>query len=172
MVRRGEQMATRAFRGEIENKVDAKGRVSVPADFRRIIEKEDSAKKEGECTSFTIVYGDDRLNCLKCYTERAIGELDDCIKSLDRSSEKRKFLEFFFQTKSFRAQLDPSGRLVIPPKLRAKIKLASVASFAGTGDTFEIWNPDAYRDNSEKLQEMFREGPQAKDPMAFLDEVR
>ena len=165
-------MSTRAFRGEIENKVDAKGRVSIPADFRRIIEREDSSKEQGECASFTIVYGDDRLSCLKCYTERSIRELDACIDAMDRSSEKRKFLEFFFQTRSFRAQLDPSGRLVIPPKLRAKINLRSVANFAGRGDTFEIWNPDDYRANSEQLTGMFREGSTAKDPMSILDEIQ
>ena len=58
----------RRFRGESHHKVDAKGRVSIPASFRRVIEQGDPNFIEGLNPELVIVYGDHRRNYLECYT--------------------------------------------------------------------------------------------------------
>ena len=47
----------RRFRGEAENKVDAKGRISIPAPFRRILEEGDPDWSSGLNPNLVIVYG-------------------------------------------------------------------------------------------------------------------
>ena len=66
----------RRFRGESHHKVDAKGRVSIPASFRRVIEAADPNWTDGLNPELVIVYGDHRRNYLECYTMEAIDEVD------------------------------------------------------------------------------------------------
>lgn len=157
-----------AFRGESRNKIDAKGRVSVPADFRRVIELGDPDFPERNVATFTIVFGDRRQKNLKCYTELAIRELDGLIESMPVNSPDRPFLEHYFQTKSVKVQLDPNGRMVLPAMLREKSGLVNLACFAGTGKTFEIWNPADYAEHCEKLENMHWEGSEPMNPLALI----
>lgn len=158
-----------AFRGESTHKIDKKGRVSVPADFRRGIIAGDLNHQLGSHANFTIVYGDNRMNCLKCYTEQDIQEIDEAIASLHTSTQERQFLEFFYQTKSFKVQLDPAGRFIVPQRLKDKVNIENVVCFAGTGTSFEMWNVGAYKKQCTKLESMFRQGGKPKDPQFLLD---
>ena len=158
-----------AFRGETRHKIDQKGRVSVPADFRRGIIGGDPDYQAGSHASFTIVYGDSRQSCLKCYTEESIREIDEAIALMDLASEKRRFLEFFYQTKSFQAQLDPSGRFIMPTALKSKAGIGSEVWFAGTGASFEMWNPGDYETHCNSLEAQYRDGDTAVDPRTLLD---
>ena len=58
----------RRFRGESLHRVDAKGRVSVPAAFRRVLEEGDPDFSRGSSPNFVIVYGGVRGDCLEGYT--------------------------------------------------------------------------------------------------------
>lgn len=160
-----------AFRGENKHKIDQKGRVSVPADFRRGIISGDPDHQLGTTNAiFTIVYGDRRLPCLKCYTEMAIREIDEAIGLMNLASEERRFLEFFYQTKSFKAQLDPSGRFILPQSLKDKVNIGNEVWFAGTGTSFELWSTDAYEDHCQKLENQFtKSGNGSFDPLELLD---
>ena len=111
----------RRFRGEGLNKVDNKGRVSIPALFRRVIEVCDPAWTDGLNPELVIVYGDNRKNFLECYTIDAIDEVDEKINDLPRGSIQRKMLERLFHGQSFPTSVDDTGRLVIPQRLREKI---------------------------------------------------
>jgi len=163
------------FRGEYSHNIDSKKRIAVPADYRRAINEGQVATRRGgkddpdEPPRLTIVYGDDRLECLQCYSEQTIQKIDDSIARLGRATNERKFLEFFFQTRSVTVQLDPTGRLVLAEHLRAKIDLQKSVIFAGKGDSFEIWNPERFQAHQDKLTSMFRDGPHAFDPMALID---
>ncbi len=158
-----------AFRGESKHKIDQKGRVSVPADYRRGIIGGDPDYQTGSHACFTIVYGDSRLKCLKCYTEESIREIDEAIGLMELASKERRFLEFFYQTKSFKAQLDPAGRFILPRPLKDKAQIGSEVWFAGTGASFEMWNPEMYGNRCSELECLFREGGSAVDPLALLD---
>ena len=54
----------RRFRGEFHQKVDGKGRVSIPADFRRVLESGDPSWSDGKAPEFVIVYVDHRRSFL------------------------------------------------------------------------------------------------------------
>ncbi|MEP6065308.1 MAG: division/cell wall cluster transcriptional repressor MraZ [Paracoccaceae bacterium] len=160
----------RRFRGESHHKVDAKGRVSIPASFRRVLEVSDPSWTDGLSPELVIVYGDHRRKYLECYTMEAIEEVDAKIDTLARGSMQRKMLQRLFHGQSFPTSVDETGRLVLPAKLRAKIGLDKEAFFIAAGDTFQIWKPETYE--SEELAETeawLDDLPDDVDPLVFLD---
>ncbi|WP_092366180.1 division/cell wall cluster transcriptional repressor MraZ [Cribrihabitans marinus] len=160
----------RRFRGESHHKVDAKGRVSIPASFRRVLEAGDPNWHSGGNPDLVIVYGDHRRKYLECYTMEAIDEVDAKIDALPRGSMQRKMLQRLFHGQSFPTNVDETGRLVLPAKLRGKIGLEGEAFFIAAGDTFQIWKPETYE--AEELaatEEWLDELPEDFDPLQFLD---
>jgi MraZ protein len=161
------------FRGESQHKVDAKGRVSIPASFRRVLERADPAWREGMPPNLVIVYGPAAQKYLECYTIEAIDEVDDQIASLIRGTPKRQMLERMFYGQSHPTNVDETGRLVLPQKLREKIGLTagSEAYFLSTGDTFQIWNPKTFAAEEAATADLFAQtNPNGFHPLALLDE--
>ncbi|NOC91363.1 MULTISPECIES: division/cell wall cluster transcriptional repressor MraZ [Ruegeria] len=162
----------RRFRGESHHKVDAKGRVSIPASFRRVLESSDPNWQPGDNPELVIVYGDHRRKYLECYTMQAIDEVDAKIDALPRGSMKRKMLQRLFHGQSFPTNVDETGRLVLPAKLRKKIGLEGEAFFIAAGDTFQIWKPETYESEELAATEEWLDGlGDDVDPLQFLDEV-
>lgn len=159
----------RRFRGEGRHKIDAKGRVSIPALFRRVIESCDPNWTEGLAPEMVIVYGDTRKKFLECYTIEAIEEVDRKIDALPRGSMGRKTLERLFHGQSFPTSIDETGRLVLPQRLRDKIGVDKEAYFIAAGDTFQIWNPETFDQDLEKTEAWLEEQPEDFDPLVFLD---
>lgn len=160
----------RRFRGESHHKVDTKGRVSIPASFRRVIEASDPNWKSGENPELVIVYGDQRRNYLECYTMEAIEEVDAKIDALPRGSMQRKMLQRLFHGQSFPTTVDETGRLVLPAKLRNKISLEKEAFFMAAGDTFQLWKPETYeKEELAQTEKWMDELPEGFDPLEFLD---
>ena len=161
----------RRFRGESHHKVDSKGRVSIPASFRRVLEAEDpNWRDDSDNPELVIVYGDHRRNYLECYTMQAIEEVDAKIDALPRGSMERKMLQRLFHGQSYPTNVDETGRLVLPAKLRAKIGLEGEAFFIAAGDTFQIWKPETYEaDEIAKTEAWLDELGEDVDPLTFLD---
>lgn len=162
----------RRFRGESQHKVDSKGRVSIPASFRRVLEASDPNWQHGDNPELVIVYGDARRQYLECYTMEAIEEVDAKIANLPRGSMARKVLERMFNGQSLPTTVDETGRLVLPAKLRSKIGLDKEAFFIAAGDTFQIWNPDTFEDvEAVEAEKLLEELPEGMDPLELLDGV-
>lgn len=157
---------SRRFRGESQHKVDAKGRVSIPASFRRVLEAGDPNWKSGENPELVIVYGDHRRDYLECYTIEAIEEVDAKIDRMPRGSVQRKALQRLIHGQSFPTTVDETGRLVLPAKLRGKIGLDNEAYFMAMGDTFQIWKPETFEDDMGTWAD---ELPDDADPLTYLD---
>ena len=160
----------RRFRGESHHKVDAKGRVSIPASFRRVLESCDPSWTDGLNPELVIVYGDHRRDYLECYTIEAINEVDEKIDRMPRGSMERKMLQRLFHGQSFPTSVDETGRLVLPAKLRRKIGLEDEAFFIAAGDTFQIWKPVTYEKQESARTEAWLDSlPEDFDPLNFLD---
>jgi len=119
----GRFLLIRRFRGESLHKVDAKGRVSVPAAFRRVLEEGDPDFSRGSSPNFVIVYGGVRGDCLEGYTISSISKVDKLISKLPRFSKDREMLERFINTQSTYMQLDETGRIVLSHRLKRKLVL-------------------------------------------------
>lgn len=159
----------RRFRGSDTFKVDAKGRVSIPAPFRRVIEASDPDWREGLRPNIVIVYGNDRQDWLEVYTMRAIEEIDEQIEDMQRGSPERLMLEERMYGQSLEAQIDEDGRLVLSQRLREKIGLTSEAFFISAGDYFKIWKPEVYEGKaSERSKKLAGQYPEDFDPRSLL----
>ena len=129
------------FQGSALNSVDAKGRVSVPAFLRSVIERRGDAR--------TIVLAKhDNFEALSAY-DPAYASLKHA--KLERLAEKQETdpaadLEYARRTMmAFGATeevpYDSSGRIVLPPMMRRKSGIEDLALFIGVGETFQLWNP-------------------------------
>lgn len=162
----------RRFRGESHHKVDTKGRVSIPASFRRVLEAGDPNWTDGLNPELVIVYGDHRRSFLECYTMDAIDEVDTKIAALPRGSQERKILQRLFHGQSLPTSVDETGRLVLPAKLRTKIDLEGEAFFIGAGDTFQIWKPETFEtEEISKTEAWLDQQPEDFDPLIYLDRI-
>lgn len=160
----------RRFRGEFHQKVDDKGRMSIPAQFRRVLESEDPDWSDGKRPEFVVVYGPPKQKYLECYTMTAIAEVDDKIAAMPRGSMDRRMLERLFNGQSQQTNVDETGRIVLPAKLRAKIGLEAEAFYIATGDTFQIWNPETYAaEEGARAEAWLEDYPDDFDPLTLLD---
>ena len=162
----------RRFRGESVHKVDSKGRVSIPAAFRRVLEEGDPDWTSGANPNLVLVYGRKGRNCLEGYSMKSMEEVDDMISALPRYAPEREVLERMINTQSIYAQVDENGRMVLPAKLRDMVGIGAEATFAGMGDKFQIWDPAAFKADEDKLDTWLESRDDAGDPFALLDRQR
>ena len=132
------------FRGEYHQRVDGKGRVSIPALFRRVIEAGDPDWKDGLRPNLVLVYGTEFHKRIDGFTMQAIEEIDRRIHLMKKGSEDRKMLERIYHGHSFPTQIDEDGRIILPQKLREKLGLTDAAYFIGASDRFELWKPETF----------------------------
>ncbi|MGB0696492.1 MAG: division/cell wall cluster transcriptional repressor MraZ [Rhodospirillaceae bacterium] len=127
-------MAIRPFIGTHQNKVDQKGRVSVPAKFRAGI-----AQLGYESI---VVRFDDKRGCLEGSgwdrLERIAEDAPDFVDGDDLDSEDAADLFADFEELNF----DPAGRVVLSEALRGIAGITESAVFRGTGRFFQIWSPE------------------------------
>jgi MraZ protein len=68
--------------------------------------------------------------------------------------------------------VDENGRMVLSQRLRDMIGVRDEATFAGMGDKFEIWEPEAFEADQARIdREMAEEGGE-RDPFALLDRLQ
>ena len=110
-----------SFRGESVHKLDSKGRLSIPAPFRRELEKGDPDFEATKIHRFILVYGHADPSYLECYSIESMARLERKIRKLPQFSDARKNATYTFLTQSMQVELDPTGRIVLPQKLRERI---------------------------------------------------
>jgi transcriptional regulator MraZ len=158
----------RRFRGESTHKVDAKGRVSIPASFRRVLEENDPDWIGGLNPNVIIVYGDKSRDFLEGYSIASMEELERKIEALEDGTPKRRYMERVFSGQSIQTQVDETGRLVLPPKLREKIGITNEAYFIGALKTFQIWQPEAYQSQTDRYDHILSDAGADIDPLSLL----
>lgn len=159
----------RRFRGQDEVKVDPKGRLSIPAKFRRVFEACDPEWETRRRPQLVIVYGPAEWQHLELYTMEAIEEIDAQIGQMTRGSPQRLWLERLMHGTAEDAEIDNDGRLLLPQKLREKIKLDDRAFFIASGDYLRMWNPDIYAEAEGNAVDAFAAShPEGFDPRSFL----
>lgn len=162
----------RRFRGSDTYKVDGKGRVSIPASFRRVIEASDPDWTPGSKPGIVIVYGDAAQSWLEVYTMEAIDEIDRQISLMQRGSPERNALEDLMNGYSMDSSVDEDGRLVLPSKLREKIGIRDEAFFFSKGDYFQIWNPQAFQEAKDRERARMAQAlPEGTDPRVLLPQI-
>ncbi|MBZ4021852.1 cell division/cell wall cluster transcriptional repressor MraZ [Rhodobacter sp. TJ_12] len=157
------------FIGEYTFKVDSKGRVSIPALFRRELEEGDPEAAVTKRPRLVIVYGADSQKMLQVHSFNGFQKLAQAINARPYNDPNRALLQRFVLNKAHPTEIDPDGRLVLPANLRERFKLAGDAYFAGMGETFEIWNPETFAEvDAARLEKLMAEVGEDFDPLSLL----
>jgi len=162
------QGVAKRFRGESTHKVDSKGRVSIPADFRSVLREGDPDAVADTQPQLVLIYGLTGKKCLEGYTIDGVDALDDEVEQHPRGSTQRAALERALNTQSTYLQLDPNGRIVLSQKLKDRIGVTGEAFFAGMGRRFQIWEPSEYDADQAKLENWVAENTDHADPLSLL----
>ena len=132
------------FLSSFENKIDKKGRVSVPATFRSHLS---SMGYNG-----FISYPSFNHSALEACSQDRIEKLSNTIDSLNPFEEKRDFFATAVLSESSNLIFDSEGRVQFPKKLLNSAKIKNDILFVGLGKTFQVWSPK----NFEKFKSFAR----------------
>ena len=124
------------FLSSHENKVDKKGRVSVPASFRSYIT---NLGYNG-----FICYPSFNYSAIEACSQNRIEQIADSIDALNPFEEKRDVFATSVLSESSNVQFDSEGRVTISEKLLDHAKIKNLMLFVGQGKTFQIWEPKAF----------------------------
>ena len=124
------------FLSTFENKIDKKGRVSVPASFRSYLS---NLGYNG-----VICYPSFNNNCIEAWPQDRIEKISNAIDSLNPFEEKKDYFATSILSESISLQFDGEGRISITDKLLKHAKIKSSMLFVGQGKTFQIWEPTNY----------------------------
>ena len=124
------------FLSSYENRLDKKGRVSVPASFRSHLS---SLGYNG-----FIAYPSFNHSALEACSQDRIEKLSNSIDSLNPFEEKRDYFATSVLSESVNLQFDTEGRILISEKLLDHAKIKNNILFVGLGKTFQIWEPKIF----------------------------
>jgi len=124
------------FLSSYENKIDKKGRVSVPATFRSHLS---SMGYNG-----FISYPSFNHSALEACSQERIEKISNAIDSLNPFEEKRDFFATSILSESENLQFDTEGRVSLSEKLLNHAKIRNNVLFVGLGKTFQIWEPNSF----------------------------
>ena len=139
------------FLSTYENKLDKKGRVSVPASFR--------SNLSSQGYNGVICYPSFNNQSIESCTQDRIEKLSNSIDSLNPFEEKRDFFATSILSESTNLQFDSEGRISLSSKLLKHAKIKNSMLFVGQGKTFQIWEPttfEKFRAQSRKKSNFYR----------------
>lgn len=128
------------------NKIDKKGRVSVPASFRASI--------ANQSFNGIVAYSSFINKCVEACGIDRIEKLSATIDNLDPYSDARDAFATTILGGSIQLALDGDGRVVLPENLIELAELKELACFVGKGATFEIWNNKIFEEYKNKAREI------------------
>ncbi len=124
------------------NKIDAKGRVSVPANFRSAL----------SCNPFQgiVVFKSRKYNSLEGFGMDDMEKIAQRLDHFDLFSDSQDDLATSIFAEARQLPFDSDGRVVLPEDLREFCQLSDKVAFVGMGQKFQIWQPEMLQ---KRLQE-------------------
>lgn len=123
------------FRGGNTVNLDAKGRLALPTRYRGPLED----RCQGQVV---LTVHDDR--CLLLYPQPDWDEIERKLVRLPNQNKRTRTLQRMLLGHATELEIDKSGRILIPPRLREFASLEKRVVLAGLGNKFEIWNEEAW----------------------------
>lgn len=128
------------FFSSYQNRIDKKGRISVPASFRATLSRPDG--------NGVIVYQSLRNPCIEACGLARFEKMNAQIESMDPFSPEREAFADTLFGQSVPLSFDSEGRVTLPPHMLEAAGITEDALFVGKGEVFEIWNPKSYQQHS------------------------
>jgi MraZ protein len=130
------------------NKVDRKGRVSVPASFRNAL--------VGQAFDGIVTFPSFVQPAIEASGIDRIESIAAGIDQFDPFSEEYDAFANAILADSHQIGFGDDGRIVLPEALREHANITEYAAFVGRGPTFQIWQPDAFRAVQEEARKRAR----------------
>ena len=135
------------FVSTFTHRIDAKGRVSIPAPFRAILER------DGYSHGGVYCYPSLDAPALDAGGERLAQKIDGLLSGLPDYSDERDELSVALYGEVQVLTIDGDGRIVLPESLRKHASLSSQVTFVGLGEKFQMWQPERFEERRAAARE-------------------
>ncbi len=137
------------FVSHFTNRLDAKGRISIPASFRAVLTRD----------GFEGLYLHPSLDqqALDCGGNALLQEIDGLLAKLSAYSEERDLFSTALLGTSEILKVDPEGRVILTDTLKAFAGITSDVTFVGQGHKFQIWEPSRFQAHLEEAKHRVRD---------------
>ena len=142
------------FVSTFTNRLDAKGRVSIPAPFRAVLER-DSYASGGAPGIYCYPSLD--APALDAGGERLAQKIDGLLSGLPEYSDERDELSVALYGDVQILAIDGDGRIVLPEALRAHAGLDTQVTFVGLGEKFQMWEPGRFAERRDRARAKVRD---------------
>jgi MraZ protein len=138
------------FVSTFTNKLDAKGRVSIPASFRAVLERDGYA---GGIYCYPAL----ESHALDAGGKSLSDKIDRLLDGLPDYSDERDELSLALYGDVQLLPLDQDGRISLPEGLRAHAGLTTQVTFVGLGQKFQMWEPGRFGERRARAREKVHE---------------
>jgi MraZ protein len=137
------------FLSTIPGRLDGKGRVSIPAPFRAVLEADQYPG--------LFVHQALELPALEAGGNRLLREIDGLIERFPAYSEARDLIATALLGGAETLKSDPEGRILLPERFKAYAGITTDVVFVGLGDKFRIWEPNRFSAHLAEAKASLRE---------------
>jgi len=130
------------FVSHFSNRVDAKGRVSIPASFRAVLARD----------GFEGLYVHPSLDAdaVDCGGNALLKDIDDLLNRHSPYSIERDLFSTALMGRSEILKVDGEGRIGLTDAIKAHAHISNEVTFVGQGHKFQIWEPSRFRAHLEE----------------------
>lgn len=129
------------FLGQYQHSLDDKNRLTIPARFRELLS--DGA---------FVTQGFDRN--LMVLTTGAFEQVYERLNAMNIADPSARLLRRMILGNAYQVEIDKAGRILLPQPLREFAALDGEVVLVGQGDYFEVWSPQAWQEQQQKLADI------------------
>ncbi len=142
-----------SFHGNFTHSIDAKFRVNLPAEYRRVL------SLTNESSVVITNYVSEGSKCLEGFSLSSWMEFENKLRQKSRFDSKLQRLENFYLSRACECQIDKSGRILIPEYLRIYAGLTKDVTFTSSIHGFRIWDSRVWNYVFEEAQKALLDNP-------------
>lgn len=134
------------FLSTFVNKVDRKGRVSVPAQFRSALSQ--------QTFKGIVAFRSYREKTIEACGIDRMERMSESLDAMEQFSAEQDALASTIFADAHQLPIDGDGRISLPPQLAEHAGITELAAFVGRGATFQIWNPEAFETHQASARDL------------------
>ncbi len=135
-----------SFIGQFKYTIDTKGRINIPAKFRKAISPEANE-------TFVITRGMD--DCIWAYPLDEWSKFEEKLRQLSTNQKDHRLYIRMATSYASESRLDKQGRIAIPQYLIDLVKIEKEILITGSLDKLEIWNPNTYEEHMKEYEQSY-----------------
>ena len=134
------------------NKLDKKGRTSVPATFRTSLQTDSLVN----ASSF-VAFRSYKHEAVECCSLQRMQQISSSVDQMDLFSDAQDDLTAAIFADAQQLMIDGDGRVTLPRDLIEFAGITEEVAFIGRGATFQIWNPSTFKVHQENARKRIQE---------------